>query len=141
VNLPALSGHIVSLSDFKGRKTLVLFWNPGCGFCQRMLPDLKAWEQNRFNGSPDLFVVSTGGVEANHALGLQSSLVLDAEFAVARQFRGGGTPSAVLVDADGKIASELAVGTSTVLALVGVVPKTGATPRRAAKRESSHVGR
>jgi hypothetical protein len=23
---------------------LVLFWSPGCGFCSRMLDDLKAWK-------------------------------------------------------------------------------------------------
>ena len=43
-SLPDLSGQTVSLSDFRGDETLVLFWRPGCGFCQRMLPDLKAWE-------------------------------------------------------------------------------------------------
>ena len=88
----------MSLSDFKGRKTLVLFWNPGCGFCQRMLPDLKAREENRSNGAPELLVVSTCAVDANQKMGLRSPVLLDTEFAVARQFRGGGTPSAVLVD-------------------------------------------
>jgi peroxiredoxin/uncharacterized membrane protein YphA (DoxX/SURF4 family) len=120
VTLPDLTGRTVSLSDFKGRKTLVLFWNPGCGFCQRMLPDLKAWEENRSNGAPDLLLISTGTVESNQNAGLRSPVLLDAELAVARQFRGGGTPSAVLVDAEGKIASELAVGAPGVLALTGV---------------------
>jgi len=23
---------------------LLLFWNPSCGFCQKMLPDVKAWK-------------------------------------------------------------------------------------------------
>jgi peroxiredoxin len=120
VTLPDLTGRTVSLSDFKGRKTLVLFWNPGCGFCQRMLPDLKAWEENRSNGAPDLLLISTGTVESNQNAGLRSPVLLDAELAVARQFRGGGTPSAVLVDAEGKIASELAVGAPGVLALTGI---------------------
>jgi thiol-disulfide isomerase/thioredoxin len=30
--------------DFRGEESLVLFWNPGCGFCQQMLADLKEWE-------------------------------------------------------------------------------------------------
>ena len=34
----------MALEEFRGRETLVVFWNPGCGFCERMLPDLKAWE-------------------------------------------------------------------------------------------------
>jgi thiol-disulfide isomerase/thioredoxin len=31
---------------------LVLFWNPGCGFCQQMLPDLKEWEAGAPEGAP-----------------------------------------------------------------------------------------
>jgi len=40
-SLPDLAGKFVSLSDFRGDTTLLLFWRPSCGFCQRMLPDLK----------------------------------------------------------------------------------------------------
>ena len=36
----------VELADFRGEETLVVFWNPGCGFCQQMLSDLREWEQN-----------------------------------------------------------------------------------------------
>ena len=32
-NLPDLFGRPVSLASFRGSKTLLLFWNPGCGFC------------------------------------------------------------------------------------------------------------
>ena len=46
VALPDLEGQTVKLEDFRGEETLVLFWNPGCGFCQQMLPDLKAWEED-----------------------------------------------------------------------------------------------
>jgi peroxiredoxin len=35
VKLPDLEGNPVELEDFRGEETLVLFWNPGCGFCQR----------------------------------------------------------------------------------------------------------
>jgi hypothetical protein len=38
VKLPDLDGHTVELADFKGEETLVLFWNPGCGFCRQMSP-------------------------------------------------------------------------------------------------------
>jgi peroxiredoxin len=41
VKLPDLEGKNVKLTDFRGKETLVLFWNPGCGFCEQMLPDLK----------------------------------------------------------------------------------------------------
>jgi hypothetical protein len=118
----------VDLADFRGEKTVVLFWNPGCGFCQRMLPDLKAWETGRTSDAPRLLVVSSGSVEANRAQGLQSPLVLDSGFSVGRLYGVSGTPSAVLVDEEGRIASPPGVGAPGVWPLLGGEP---ARPGRA----------
>src|SRR5215212_6978225 len=118
VELNNLNGETVKLADFAGHPTAVLFWNPGCGFCQRMVDDLKAWESNKPEGAPKLLVVSTGEVERNRELGLSSPVVLDSGFTVGRAFGASGTPSAVLVGADGKIASGLAVGGPTVISLL-----------------------
>jgi peroxiredoxin len=120
VRLADLEGKEVSLQeDFKGEDTLVLFWNPGCGFCQQMLPDLKEWEANAPEGAPRLLVVSAGSEEANKEMALTSPVLLDQQFAVGRAFGASGTPSAVLVDAEGKIASEVGVGAPGVLELAG----------------------
>ena len=120
VRLADLKGAEVSLQeDFGGEETLVLFWNPGCGFCQQMLPDLKDWEANSPENPPKLLVVSVGSEEANREMGLASPVLLDQQFAVGRAFGASGTPSAVLVDAEGKVASEVAVGAPGVLELAG----------------------
>jgi thiol-disulfide isomerase/thioredoxin len=97
----------------------VLFWNTGCGFCQQMLPELKEWEANPPEGAPQLLVVSAGYEEANREMGLTAPVLLDQQFATGRAFGASGTPSAVLVDAEGKVASEVAVGASAVLELAG----------------------
>jgi thiol-disulfide isomerase/thioredoxin len=115
---PDLKGKNVNLARFKGNETLVIFWNPGCGFCQQMLPDIKEWEKNMPEGAPKLLVVSAGSEEVNKAMGLSSPVVLDEGFETGRAFGASGTPSAVLVDAKGKIASEVAVGGPAVLDLV-----------------------
>jgi len=120
VKLPALGGDTVELEEYRGEETLVLFWNPGCGFCQQMLPDLKEWEENPPEGAPKLLVVSAGTGESNRQMGLNSTVVLDQQFAAGRTFGATGTPSAVLVDAEGKVASEVAVGAAAVLGLAGV---------------------
>ena len=117
VKLKDLNGKSIDVKHFRGEKTLVLFWNPGCGFCQQMLDDLKEWESNPPEGAPKLLVVSAGTEEANQEMGLSSPIVLDQQFAVGHAFGAGGTPSAVLVDAEGKIASGLAVGANAVLEL------------------------
>lgn len=118
VKLEDLSGKEVSLKeDFEGEETLVLFYNPRCGFCQQMLPDLKQWEENPPKDAPKLLLVSAGTKNANEEMGLNSPVVLDQQFATGRAFGAGGTPSAVLVDAQGKVASEVAVGAPGVLDL------------------------
>ena len=119
VKLPSLEGNTVQLADFRGQQTLVLFWNPGCGFCQQMLSDLREWEQNPPEEAPKLLVVSAGTQEANREQGLISTVVLDKNFAVGRAFGASGTPSAVLVDAQGKVASDIAVGSPAVLQMAG----------------------
>jgi peroxiredoxin/uncharacterized membrane protein YphA (DoxX/SURF4 family) len=119
VKLPDLEGNTVELADFRGEETLVLFWNTGCGFCQQMLPDLKEWEANSPEDAPKLLVVSAGAEEANKEMGLASPVLLDQQFAVGRAFGASGTPSAVLVDAEGRVASEVAVGAPAVMELAG----------------------
>jgi peroxiredoxin len=117
LKLPDLKGKRINLAGFKGQKTLVLFWNPQCGFCQQMLDDLKALEAEPPEGAPKILVVSAGTVEANKAMGLRSTVVLDQEFATGRAFGTNGTPTAVLIDEQGKVASEVAAGAPAVLAL------------------------
>jgi hypothetical protein len=56
-------------------------------------------------------------VEENGAQGLQSPVVLDQGLAVGNAFGADGTPMAVLVDAEGRIASGVAAGAPEVLAL------------------------
>jgi peroxiredoxin len=120
VKLQDLEGKTVELADFRGEETLVLFWNPGCGFCQQMLSDLREWEQNPPEDAPKLLVVSAGTEEANKEQDLNSTVVLDQNFAVGQAFGASGTPSAVLVDAQGKVASDIAVGAPAVLQMAGV---------------------
>jgi len=118
VELPDLDGNTVRLADFAGQPTAVLFWNPGCGFCQRMVDDIKAWEGDKPADAPNLLIVSTGDAAANRAHGFRSPIVLDANFSTGRAFGASGTPSAVLVDANGNVGSQLAVGAPGVLGLL-----------------------
>jgi len=134
--LPDLDGRTVRLADLRGDPVLVLFWNPGCGFCARMLDDLKAWEADPPAGPPTLLVVSTGDIETNRAMGLRSPVLLDTGFATGTAFGASGTPSAMLVDAEGGVASAVAVGAPAVLAMLrGDAPRAdgagdgGAAPR------------
>jgi thiol-disulfide isomerase/thioredoxin/uncharacterized membrane protein YphA (DoxX/SURF4 family) len=118
IRLRDLEGEHVSLEDFRGEEVLVLFCSPGCGFCQDMMPDLKEWEAAPPDGAPGLLVVSDESVEENKAMGFSSPVVLDDTYAVWDAFGVTGTPSAVLVDAEGRIASRMVMGSGAVLELI-----------------------
>ncbi|MBV9172935.1 MAG: redoxin domain-containing protein [Chloroflexi bacterium] len=122
LQLPGLDGKTVDLAQFHGQRMLVLFWNPGCGFCQQMLPDLKLCEASPPPRAPKLLVISTGTAEANRAQGIKSPVLLDPNFSVGLRFGVNGTPSALLVDAEGRIASAVGVGAPGVWPLLGGAP-------------------
>ncbi len=137
LKLRDLSGKSVTLREFRGHKTLLLFWNPACGYCQQMLNDLKAWEADPPAGAARLVVISAGTVEANRAMNLRSTVLLDPDFQAGPAFGANGTPMAVIVDATGCIASEVAAGAQAVLALAGSNPPAVAGPARATEERFS----
>jgi thiol-disulfide isomerase/thioredoxin len=97
--------------------TVAIFWNPGCGFCQRMLPDLQAFETNQPEGTPQLVVISTGDPERTREQQLRSLVFIDSDSQAARAFTAGGTPMGVLI-VDGRIASPIAAGADAVFQLI-----------------------
>ena len=128
LTLTTLEGDESLLSDQMHGRTAVLFWNPGCGFCQRMLPDLQRFDESPPGDSPSIVLISTGDPEQNRAMGFHAPVLLDGSFAAGNAFGATGTPSAVLVDEDGRVASGIAVGAPAVLELVGAEPSpAGAT--------------
>ncbi len=84
-----------------------------------MLYDMNAQEADPPEGAPQILVVSAGTTEDNRAIGFRSTVVLDQGFNTGLAFGATGTPSAVLVDSEGKVASEVAVGAPAVLGLAG----------------------
>ena len=93
-----------------------------------MLGDLQEWERTRADNAPQLLVVSRGTTGENADLKLSSPVVLDQEFHANRAFGAEGTPSAILVDSEGRIASSLGSGAEDVFALVGFRRKQPASP-------------
>jgi peroxiredoxin len=119
---PDLDGRALDLADYRGRDTLVVFWQPNCPHCQRLAEDLRRWEAEPPRSAPRLLIVSSGSADENRALGFKSSLVFDEGFQLGKAFGARGTPSAALVDAEGRVAFTVAVGARDVLALAGLLP-------------------
>jgi peroxiredoxin/uncharacterized membrane protein YphA (DoxX/SURF4 family) len=131
VSLPDLEGQTVELRDYRGRDTLVVFWDPNCPHCRQLAEDLRRWEAEPPRGAPRLLLVSSGSIEANRAFGFRSSVVLDESFKAGAAFGASGTPSAVLVDGEGRISSTVGIGARDVLALAGAAPTVDSSRTRA----------
>jgi thiol-disulfide isomerase/thioredoxin/uncharacterized membrane protein YphA (DoxX/SURF4 family) len=117
LELGDLNGQPVALHDVFEQPTVAIFWNPGCGFCQRMLPDLQAFETNQPEGPPRLLVIATGDPERTRDQQLRSRVLIDTESQAGRAFNAGGTPMGVLI-VDGRIASPVAAGADAVFQLI-----------------------
>jgi hypothetical protein len=84
-----------------------------------MMKDLKAWDESRGVSDPHLIVFSDGSKEEHEPFDLDSPVVLDSGYKTAGQLGMFGTPSAVLLDENGRIVTETGVGASNIWALLG----------------------
>jgi peroxiredoxin len=116
--LPALlSGERVSLSQYRGRRVLLTFFSPNCGYCVQMAPDLAALPLE----DPTPLVITSGSPDENRRFfeehGIKCPVLLQNAGEVAERYQATGTPMGYLIDADGKIASPLAAGAQALLAV------------------------
>ncbi|WP_322780700.1 TlpA disulfide reductase family protein [Frankia sp. Cas4] len=147
--MPGSNGHPVSLGDFRGTEVLLLFWNPGCGFCREILDELKDWDAALPHDGPTLLVISTGDDHENRALGLRSPVLRDEGFTVGPTFGVHGTPMAVRVAANGTITSDVTSGAPDICTLLRSLLRSNQAPakpispahRKAATTTSSINGR
>jgi thiol-disulfide isomerase/thioredoxin/uncharacterized membrane protein YphA (DoxX/SURF4 family) len=122
LRLPDLNGEVFDLSTLRGRHTLLLFWDPGCGFCQGMVTDLRTQELVRPTDAPDLLIITKGTADATRAHGFRSRVLVDRYSAAGTLFGANGTPGAVLLDEEGRVASELGTGACATFEMLGFLP-------------------
>jgi peroxiredoxin len=131
-DLPDLSGARGSLADWRGRRLLLVFFNPQCGFCTQMAPDLAALSAETSGETPIPLIVSTGDAGQNRQLvekhGIRCPVLLQQQMEVAAQYQVGGTPMGYLINEQGAIASPVAVGSRALLDLVQVPGVAAPTP-------------
>src|SRR2546427_458628 len=125
--LPDLTGKTRSLSEFRGRRLLLIYWSPDCGFCDMSAPELVQMQSALEENHTQLVLVSYGNAEANQKLaaehGLNCTILLLKDSAAEKYlseevFKYCGTPSAYLLDEQGRVAQGLATGIHAVAQLV-----------------------
>ncbi len=128
--LPTLDGDTMTLSQWRGRRLLLIFFDPRCGFCRRMLPALAELEPDPADDRPMPIVVSTGDPAENRRVmqehGVRCAVLLQERDEVAELYQVDATPMGYLIDEQGATASARMVGARTLLALCGPTPATPA---------------
>jgi thiol-disulfide isomerase/thioredoxin len=120
-SLQDVNGSLVGNDDLLGLDTLLLFWDPKCPFCRAMSEDIAHWEASPPKRAPRLVFVSSGNADDVRAesIRFKSLFLHDPELKVGALFGTHATPSAVLIDSEGMIASAAEAGRINVLALAG----------------------
>jgi peroxiredoxin len=119
--LPRIDEGDLSLADFRGGRVLLVFSDPHCGPCDELAPQLQEIHLRR----PEfqVLVVSRRDIEANRAkatrLGLTFPIVLQKQWEVSLKYAMFATPIGYLIDEQGILASDVAVGVGPILALAG----------------------
>ncbi len=142
--LPAADGRRVSLRALLGRglPVLLVFSAPGCGHCDALLPQLAAWQhQHRDRLTVALASRRPAGQTAAtpETHGVRDVLV-QANREIAEAYGANGTPSAVLIAANGTIASPLAWGAQAITQLIHSATSNGLPAVPAAARAASAAG-
>jgi thiol-disulfide isomerase/thioredoxin len=119
----------VGLVAFTGNPvpTLFIFSNPHCGPCEAMMPRVAAWQAQ--HAARLRIAVLTEGERAENRkkrdqFGLRD-VFLQHGREIAEMYQVNGTPGAVLVASDGRIASPAAMGEDAIANLIAAT--TGAT--------------
>ena len=141
--LPRLDGRgELSLQELRGKRVLLIFSNPNCGPCQTLAPDLERfYRQNGGNPrwpsprpSPpgegvqslalEVVMVSRGEPKENRAKvkehGLTFPVLLQQRWEISRRYAMFATPIAYLIDENGVIFRDVAVGVDRIQALLSV---------------------
>ncbi|MDO3646225.1 MauE/DoxX family redox-associated membrane protein [Nocardia mangyaensis] len=126
-----------------GKSVLLVFVHPGCEMCAALARELPRW-QARVREAVTIVLVGNGDV-AEHAEWGRAQQVGEIEILVqqgneaALRYRVRGTPSGVLIGADGRVAAAVARGAMAIRDLITTAKTNSRSSRRGrAESRSSH---
>ncbi len=118
-SLPRLDGSNLSLEDFRGQRVLLVFSDPHCEPCNALAPELEKF--HREDPAIQLVMISRGELKENRAKvkehGLTFPVLLQQRWEISRLYAMFATPMAYLIDEQGIILNDVAVGVEPILKL------------------------
>jgi peroxiredoxin len=119
--LTSLEGKEVALEDYRGQHVLLVNWNPACGYCELLAPELAGIPID--NDALQIVLLAHGSAEANRSLVADQKLnwpvlLMPDATQIPKPFETPGTPAAYLLDVEGRVASPLTVGADAITELI-----------------------
>ena len=123
--LAAYVGGTTSLDQLlaQGKPLLLIFTNPTCGPCVVLFAEVKKWQQSH-SEQLTIALISFGTIKENFVNVARNGLgqvLLQEKREVAEKYGATVTPTAVVVNSDGRIASQLAAGADEIRKLLTTV--------------------
>ena len=135
--LPRLDGGDLSLSQYLGRKLLLVFSDPGCGPCNELAPRL---EQIHRRGKVEVLMISRGDVQSNRNKvsehGLTFPVVLQWHWEISRAYGVFAVPVGYIVTEDGTMATRVAMGADAILSLADHAGSRRTRPKSKAQEKA-----
>jgi methylamine dehydrogenase accessory protein MauD len=114
--LPSAFSGPVSLSDFAGRKRLIVFTQSGCGPCHDIMPELNRVQRQ---GQYQVLVVNNGSAEETRRwaadVKARFPVLTQDKWEISKRYEVFATPFAFVIDEQGLVSSKGLVGTSQYL--------------------------
>ena len=120
--LAAYTGGTTSLTELLayGKPLLLIFTNPNCGPCVVLFAEVKEWQKSH-SEQLTIALISFGTIKENFVNVARNGLgqvLLQEKREVAEKYGAQVTPTAVVVNTDGRIASPLAAGADEIRGLL-----------------------
>ena len=120
--LPNAQGKLTSLQDLVGemKPTLFIFVAPTCQPCGALIPEIEQW-QDELGERVNFIFVSRGTIEANEEKfsgNIDKRFLLQKVSELQDRVFAKWTPSALLVNTDGRVASHVAAGDVSIRKLI-----------------------
>ena len=120
-SLTDLAGTQRTLAEFRGKRVLLVFAGPECGPCQELTPDLVRLHQQHRANNLEVVMVSRGGPAANRTRaekhGITFPVLLQRHWEVSKQYATFFAPAGYLIDEQGIITKDVAIGAEGILHL------------------------
>lgn len=106
-----------------GKPLLLIFTNPTCGPCVLLFKEIKEWQESH-REQLTIALISFGTIKENFVNVARNQLgqvLLQQEREVAEKYGANVTPTAVVVNTSGRIASPIAAGADEIRGLLATV--------------------